>query len=107
MAGRSGYARLAQVDEFDEESQRSDTVGSRIPVPKSVNIVSQPTHIHRVTSSISAGGDHVPPATPFRTRRRSNSGIDIKAINARLERYLLDYSYFLPIANTLEDGSTR
>jgi len=83
MAAKTGYERLAQVDEFDEPSPLSN---SRISnMSKSVNIVAQPTHIHRLPST-SAPLDSSATFLP-KGRHRSNSGIDIKAINARLERY--------------------
>jgi hypothetical protein len=80
MAAKSGYARLAQVDEFDESlppltNSRSGNLS------KSVNIVSQPTHVHRVSIPLDNST-----TVGVKTRHRSNSGIDIKAINARLER---------------------
>jgi len=84
MAAKSGYERLAQVDDF--EDQEPSLANSRSAnFPKSVNILSQPTHVHHLPTS-SALHDSSLPATGHKTRHRSNSGIDIKAINARLER---------------------
>jgi len=90
MAAKSGYERLAQVDEFDEPALGPSLSNSRSGnLSKSVNIISQPTYVHHLPASTS---QHDPSsslsATGHRTRHRSNSGIDIKAINARLERYL-------------------
>jgi hypothetical protein len=85
MAVKSGYERLAQVDEFDE--QLPPLANSRAAtLSKSVAILSQPTHIHRVTTSTSIPQDGAS-TMGIKTRHRSNSGIDIKAINTRLERY--------------------
>jgi hypothetical protein len=84
MAAKSGYERLAQVDEFDESIPPSMS-NSRVTLSKSVAILSHPTHVHRLPTS-SAPLDNSTTIGP-RTRRRSNSGIDIKAINTRLERY--------------------
>jgi hypothetical protein len=84
MAAKSGYERLAQVDEFDEDMPA--LANSRSTLSKSVNILSQPTHVHRLpTSAVVPEGSLV---GGIKSRNRSNSGIDIKAINARLERYL-------------------
>lgn len=83
MTARSGYERLAQVDEDEEPLTNSRTSN----LSKQVAILSQPTHIHRLpNSNIPIEGSA---ALPFKTRGRSNSGIDIKAINARLERCAL------------------
>jgi hypothetical protein len=73
MTAKSGYERLAQVDEYDE-----DDVSALL---HSQNL-SKSTHSLRVPS-----GSHAPGATPAgHKRHRSNSAIDIKAINTRLER---------------------
>jgi phosphatidylinositol 4-kinase type 2 len=84
MAAKSGYERLAQVDEFDEDMPALAL--SRSTLSKSVNILSQPTHIHRLPASTIVPEGSL--ASGIKGRHRSNSGIDIKAINARLERYL-------------------
>ena len=84
MAAKSGYERLAQVDEFDESIPPSMS-NSRATLSKSVAILSQPTHVHRLPTSSTPLDNSTIIGT--RTRRRSNSGIDIKAINTRLERY--------------------
>ena len=84
MAAKSGYERLAQVDEFDESIPPSMS-NSRVTLSKSVAILSHPTHVHHLhTSSVALDNSTI---IGTRTRRRSNSGIDIKAINTRLERY--------------------
>jgi phosphatidylinositol 4-kinase type 2 len=92
MAAKSGYERLTQVDEFDEDEQAEHPLSaSRSSIlQKSVAILPQPTHVHRVPPS-SAGTADVPSTSAHRTRGRSNSGIDIKAINARLERYAVPH----------------
>ena len=83
MAAKSGYARLAQVDEDDDP-----LANSRSTISKSVNIVAQPTHIQYFPSTSAPLENTTTVGT--RMRHRSNSGIDIKAINARLERCPLD-----------------
>jgi phosphatidylinositol 4-kinase type 2 len=81
----SGYARLAQVDDDDEHLLDSDeedpmsagpAVGSQ---PRFESI--QPKRRERMASGMSGSSTR----RPF--RQRSNSGVDIKAINARLERW--------------------
>ena len=89
MAAKSGYERLTQLDEDDEpdDEQGHPLSASRSSIiTKSVAILPQPTHIHRVPHA-SAGAADAPSAGGHKTRGRSNSGIDMKAINARLERY--------------------
>jgi hypothetical protein len=80
MAAKSGYERLAQVDEDDGEP----LANSRSTLSKSVNILAQPTHVQYLPASSLPHDTNV--GIPTKTRHRSNSGIDIKAINARLER---------------------
>lgn len=92
----SGYARIAQVEEEEEEDPLQyfdDEDPYRVPTtvstPGAKYAPIQPTR--------SRGMDTGEAATPTRSRRqsgplktrprRSNSGVDIKAINARLERW--------------------
>ena len=89
MAAKSGYERLTQVDEYDEadDAHVHPLSASRSSIiTKSVAILPQPTHVHRLPHA-SAGTADAPSTGAFKTRGRSNSGIDMKAINARLERY--------------------
>jgi hypothetical protein len=100
MTAKSGYERLAQVDEYDDEDDFAINSLSRSVPNISKSVAFHPTHTHRrPSSSQHFYNEHVIPtgqhntATagigggPHRTRHRSNSAIDIKAINARLERY--------------------
>jgi len=86
MAAKSGYERLTQVDEYDENSPLENSQFSNLS--KSVAILSQPTRVHHLPSTSVTLNDHAF-TTGHKGRQRSNSGIDIKAINARLERYHL------------------
>lgn len=96
MAAKSGYERLAQVDEFEEQQEHEQGHLTQSRSGRSVNIVSQPTHVHRLPTSTGLHDTSLSVPAP-KTRRRSNSGIDIKAINARLERYLLVYTVTLTL----------
>lgn len=87
----SGYARIAQVEEEEEEEEErpySDNEDdpfsdSRKPLssPGAQYASIQPTRRDVIRSSVGN--------TPTRPghRKRTNSGVDIKAINARLERW--------------------
>lgn len=100
MAAKSGYERLAQVDEFDEDMPA--LANSRSTLSKSVNILSQPTHVHRLPTSTIVPEESL--ASGIKGRHRSNSGIDIKAINARLERYSPKFILRWTRAESGEDG---
>ena len=84
----SGYARLAQADEEEEEQPYSDNDHDdpfqdppTISTPGTEYAPIQPgrTDLMRVRS--------VPTSMRRTRRRRTNSGVDIKAINARFERW--------------------
>ncbi|KAL9008409.1 MAG: hypothetical protein Q9173_006464 [Seirophora scorigena] len=90
----TGYARIAQADEEDgysDESEEVDTRGYRRTIsattPRYAPIQPKPH------GQMRAGRDDSPPGKPRhntlgrRRPRRSSSGVDIKAINARLERW--------------------
>ena len=90
----SGYARIAQADEengyaddFDEEDahQRFPTIS--IPGPQYAPIQPQPYGQMHAGRSNSPYGSSKRPNTGKRRLRRRSSGVDIKAINARLERW--------------------
>ncbi|EME47770.1 hypothetical protein DOTSEDRAFT_42109 [Dothistroma septosporum NZE10] len=87
MSGRrpatSGYARIAQVEE--EESSDEDPFHNHSDTISSPNTEYAPIQPRRRDSIRLPSGSHSP-ARPGR-RRRANSGVDIKAINARLERW--------------------
>ena len=90
----SGYARLSQADEedhlhdaddFDDDDphQTQRTISSS--APQYAPIQPRPQgHMHMPSDGSSVG--HRRPGRR-RKRERSNSGVDIKAINARLERW--------------------
>ena len=84
----SGYARIAQADEentYQDESDDEDAY--RAPRTISTPAVSRYAPIQPLPhGSMHAGIDDRRPGTG-RRRRRSSSGVDIKAINARLERW--------------------
>lgn len=82
----SGYARLAQAEADDDDhslnSEENDPLHSRsasgsLPQYESI----QPKRRERMLSGLSVSSTR----RPF--RQRSNSGVDIKALNARLERW--------------------
>jgi hypothetical protein len=81
----SGYARIAQAEEEDEERDYSENeddpfAGPRIAIssPGADYESSQPRRLEAMRTTSSS---HIP------QRRRANSKIDIKAINIRLERW--------------------
>lgn len=83
----TGYERLTQADRFSESSDDDDdplavSSASLQPAsaPRYASITSQPRHRSGMTS---------PKGTRPKMRRRAGSGagVDIKAINARLERW--------------------
>ena len=91
----SGYARIAQADEdnvYQDDSEEEDAYR----VPRTISTVSAPRYApiqpqpHR---SMNADPDETVsrhqrrPSTGKRRLRRSSSGVDIKAINARLEKW--------------------
>lgn len=83
----SGYARIAQAEEEEEESQPYSEDEDPFQDPARISIGDteyepiQPKRRERVEYPHS-------PSSPRRPRRRrTNSGVDIKAINARLERW--------------------
>ena len=87
----SGYARLAQADEEDRaiyaiESDDEDPLSQTAPLSATTTryaaIQPQPRDAMR------SAGPHTPSRRHNRRRpRRNSTGIDIKAINARLERW--------------------
>lgn len=80
----SGYARLAQEDEDTlEDSDRDEPhhTYATISTPGRQYAPIQPERRHDLMQQTSER------SSPFPRRMRSNSGVDIKAINARLERW--------------------
>ena len=109
MAAKSGYERLTQVDEYDEpdddERMHPLSASRSSIITKSVAILPQPTHVHRLPHA-SAGTADAPSTGAPKTRGRSNSGIDMKAINARLERYSVPHPHIYKVL-TPPGGPTK
>lgn len=83
----TGYERLAQADQFSDESDDDVLAYSTTSLqPASVShhaSTSQPRpHSGMASPKAASRSNHRP-----RRRVRSNSGVDLKAINARLERW--------------------
>ncbi|EPE10688.1 phosphatidylinositol 4-kinase type ii subunit alpha [Ophiostoma piceae UAMH 11346] len=88
----TGYERLAQAEQLSESDE--DDVGfgagdaaaalaDANPRYATAN-GAQPRPVHGMSSS---GNNRRPPYQNYQRRRRANSGVDLKAINARLERW--------------------
>lgn len=89
----SGYARIAQAEEeeeVDDEEQFKDSEDEpqyrrgQLSSPDARFAPIQPERRERMTAF---GSQNPRPGRPLHQRRRTNSGVDIKAINARLERW--------------------
>lgn len=82
----TGYERLAQADDRSDDSDDDPLTQSFASLqPASAPRyapITQPRHRSGMTSPKAA-----PPRPKFRHRVGSNAGVDIKAINARLERW--------------------
>lgn len=83
----SGYARIAQAEEEDDDilddSEDDDLHRGQTTISGSARYAPIQPHRHaRMTPSSSS-----PSRRRLSGRHRSNSGVDIKAINARLERW--------------------
>ena len=82
----SGYARLAQTEEEDDDLHHSDRDDPNRGIPPASNGARQyaPVQPGPRTERMQASGRA---ASPRHRRHRSNSGVDLKALNARLERW--------------------
>ncbi|CAK7265123.1 Phosphatidylinositol 4-kinase LSB6 [Sporothrix epigloea] len=87
----TGYERIAQADAFSDDS---DDETSRLQLSAAATALSsasnqQPRPVGGMSSSGTAVSGHARQASYQNNhrRRRANSGVDIKAINARLERW--------------------
>ncbi|KAK0619842.1 phosphatidylinositol 3 and 4-kinase-domain-containing protein [Immersiella caudata] len=84
----TGYERLAQADQLSDDSDDDPLAQSyaslQPPAAPRYAPISQPRPHSGMTSPKQSGG---PPRGRHRRRMRSNSGVDLKAINARLERW--------------------
>lgn len=91
----SGYARIAQADDEDpylDDSEEDDTFRvprtvSTISAPRYAPIQPQPHGPMQADLNESSTRQQRRPNAGRRRLRRSSSGVDIKAINARLERW--------------------
>ena len=91
----SGYARLSQADEEDNHGYQDDVDGDDPhAAPRTISYsapqyepIQARRHGHIHMPSASSGASTPRPGRPRRRMRRSSSGVDIKAINARLERW--------------------
>ncbi|KAI7450891.1 hypothetical protein KC368_g4357 [Hortaea werneckii] len=83
----SGYARIAQAEEEEEESQPYSDTDDPFEDPATISVGEaeyepiQPKRRERMDYPSSSNSPRRP------RRRRTNSGVDIKAINQRLERW--------------------
>ncbi|KAI7333749.1 hypothetical protein KC315_g4098, partial [Hortaea werneckii] len=83
----SGYARIAQAEEEEEESQPYSDTDDPFEDPATISVGEaeyepiQPKRRERMDYTSSSNSPRRP------RRRRTNSGVDIKAINQRLERW--------------------
>ena len=108
----SGYAKLSQADEEaaflddseDEDPHRPPRTISSVSAPQYAPIQAQPnTHKSMQAHPVNAypENERRPSMSRRRRRRRSSSGVDIKAINARLERWAEE------IASKFKIGKTK
>ncbi|KIW00156.1 uncharacterized protein PV09_08332 [Verruconis gallopava] len=85
----SGYARLAQAEEDDDDGydfDREDPFAGSNPISSSSRQYA-PIQPSRRTERMNGSKSQSPNAPRHWRRHRSNSGVDIKAINARLEKW--------------------
>ena len=92
----SGYARLSQADEEDHLHDDDDDLENDDPLhaPRTISSsapqyapIQPPRHMQMPSAGSSAGYDRRPPSRHRKRMRSNSSGVDIKAINARLERW--------------------
>jgi phosphatidylinositol 4-kinase type 2 len=99
----SGYARIAQAEEEEEEEdshdEAEDETHNRSMSNSYASIQPQRSNRMRVPS-----GEPSPnmKRRPAERRQRSNSGVDIKAINARLERWADEIAQKFKIKKQIE-----
>ena len=109
----SGYAKLSQADEEaaylddsddDDDPHRPPRTISTVSAPHYAPIQAQPpSHKSMQANPVDAYPEHQrrPSLGRRRARRRSSSGVDIKAINARLEKWAEE------IASKFKIGKTK
>lgn len=83
----TGYARLAQAEEDEREYYESENDDPYEP-PQTISTHYAPINARsQMPSGALSPPDYRRRSHAHRRRKRSNSGVDIKAINARLERW--------------------
>jgi len=91
----SGYARIAQAEEDDGQGYRDDSEEDIHQTPATISasapryapIQPQPRGQMQASGLESSPGHRRRPSTGRRRMRSNSSGVDIKAINARLEKW--------------------
>ncbi|KXX80288.1 Phosphatidylinositol 4-kinase lsb6 [Madurella mycetomatis] len=88
----TGYERLAQADQFSDDSDDDPLAASYASLqpaaaPRYAPISQPRPHSGMATPKGSGRRSSSGPANRHRRRSRRNSGVDLKAINARLERW--------------------
>ena len=96
---RSGYELIAQQDGSDIDQQNGHNLHYGQNRPRNASVLAQPTAAHRlplsVASNTSQNAKQVLRRNSYAGRTRSGStGIDIKAINSRFEKYVYLFIYF-------------
>ncbi|KOS18037.1 Phosphatidylinositol 4-kinase lsb6 [Escovopsis weberi] len=81
----TGYERLAQADQFSDDSDNEFLAESTLSLPSNPRYT--PANNGRGHHSNVASPKAGPSRSRFRRRAGSHGGVDIKAINARLERW--------------------
>jgi phosphatidylinositol 4-kinase type 2 len=82
----SGYARIAQAEDHEDDSGSDDDLHQN-SLSSAQYAPIQPERTSRMRMSGSGSNSPVLKRTLSGRRQRSNSGVDIKAINARFERW--------------------
>jgi phosphatidylinositol 4-kinase type 2 len=89
---KTGYERLAQADDqFSDDSELEDDIAAGASLqpasagPRYASIIPPRAQAGMQPSANATGNPAAQPGRP--RRRRSSSGVDLKAINARLERW--------------------
>lgn len=83
----SGYARIAQAEEEDSNSEFEDDLHQDSLSGTQYVPIQPPRNSGMRMSGISLPNSPSTRKTPSDRRQRANSGVDIKAINARFERW--------------------
>jgi phosphatidylinositol 4-kinase type 2 len=87
----TGYERLAQADRFNDDSDVEEEIAAGASLqpsssgPRYASIIQPRPQAAMQPSASTSTAANV--SRPLRTRQRASSGVDLKAINARLERW--------------------